>query len=174
MPNIDEDAKAWQKDAAERAGAAILAARNRAGLTAVQLADKTRELGYPIHRVAISKIENGTREGKLDVAELVVLAYALNTPALELLYPAMPDGPVRVTPKMVVPSWRAATTFSGERNPDGSYRVDGLHDLALELVTLERQRKVQAPLFASNISELEILDSRIASVRNQIERLHNG
>ena len=53
----------------------------------VELAERTAELGYPITRVAISKIERNSREGKLDVAELLVLAEALGIAPVLLLAP---------------------------------------------------------------------------------------
>lgn len=114
MPNIDETAKSWQESLAARFGRAVRKARESAGLTAGQLSDRTRELGYPIHRIAISKIENGSRAGKIDVSELVVLARALGVPPLELIYPDLPDGPVEVWPGREVTSFQAVQWFSGE------------------------------------------------------------
>ena len=67
-------------------------------MTAQQLAERTRELGYPITRVAISKIEGNLRAGKLDVAELLVLAVALDIPPALLLFPAFPDGTLELLP----------------------------------------------------------------------------
>src|SRR6267142_6092685 len=70
--------KAWEMELAGRVGAAIKARRNALKLTAVDLAERTKALGYPVNRVAISKIEGNLRAGKLDVAELLVLAAALH------------------------------------------------------------------------------------------------
>ena len=55
-----------------RRGAAVKARRNALKLAAVDLAERTKALGYPVNRVAISKIEGNLRAGKLDVAELLV------------------------------------------------------------------------------------------------------
>lgn len=87
MPNIDKAAKAWQLDLAGRLGEAVQARRKALNMTALQLAQRTKELGYPITRVAISKIETNTRAGKFDVAELFVLAAALDIPPVLLLFP---------------------------------------------------------------------------------------
>lgn len=114
MPNIDPDAKAWELAIAERVGATVQRLRTELGLTAVQLSERTRELGYPITRVAITKIENNSRAGKLDVAEWVVLAYALDVPPGALLYPDLPDGGVEVLPGWVLPSWVALLSLDGE------------------------------------------------------------
>lgn len=92
MPNIDPVGKAWELDLAARLGQAVQTRRNALGLTAQQLAQRTADLGYPITRVAISKIEGNMRAGKVDVAELIVLAKALEMPPVLLLYPGFPEG----------------------------------------------------------------------------------
>lgn len=115
MPNTDETAKYWQETMAARTGRAVRRAREAAGLTALQLSDRTRDIGYPVHRTAIAKIENGLRAGKLDVAELIALALALGVPPIELIYPDLPDGPVEVWPGQQATSFQAAQWFSGER-----------------------------------------------------------
>jgi len=93
MPNIDKDAKAWELKLAGRVGDAVKRRRKALGLTAVQLADKTRDLSYPITRVAITKIETNKRAGKLDIAEVLVLAVALEIPPALLLVPEFPGDP---------------------------------------------------------------------------------
>ncbi|MBN7551826.1 helix-turn-helix transcriptional regulator [Mycobacteroides abscessus subsp. abscessus] len=99
---------------AERVGKAVQDYRRRHGLTAQAFAARTADLGYPISRVAISKIESNSRAGKMDLAELIVLAAAMNTPPVALLYPAMPDGEVDLLPDRPVRSIVAALWFSGE------------------------------------------------------------
>jgi transcriptional regulator with XRE-family HTH domain len=87
MPNIDETAKAWKTELAGRLGATVQARRKALNMTALQLAARTKELGYPVARVAISKIETNTRAGKFDLDELFVLAAALDIPPTLLLFP---------------------------------------------------------------------------------------
>jgi transcriptional regulator with XRE-family HTH domain len=98
MPNINEAAKAWELELAGRVGKAVQARRKALDLTAVQLSERTRELGYPITRVTITKIETNNRVGKVDVAELLVLAVALEIPPALLLFPDFPDGQVATMP----------------------------------------------------------------------------
>jgi transcriptional regulator with XRE-family HTH domain len=99
MPNIDQGAKAWELELSGRVGKAVLRRRKALGLTAVQLADKTRDLGYPITRVAITKVETNKRAGKLDIAEVLVLAVALEIPPALLLFPSFPErGRVELLP----------------------------------------------------------------------------
>lgn len=62
------------------------------------LAERTRQIGYPVSRVAISKIEGNFRAGKLDVGELLALAVALEIPPARLLFPDFPEGTVELLP----------------------------------------------------------------------------
>ncbi|MGX4711108.1 helix-turn-helix domain-containing protein [Rhodococcus ruber] len=93
-------------------------------MTASELSEKTAELGYQVNRVAISKLENGNRNGKFEVAELVILAEALEIPPILLLYPDVPDGVVEYRPHLEVDSWLAINLFSGERTQEGAPRVN--------------------------------------------------
>ncbi|WBP92790.1 helix-turn-helix transcriptional regulator [Mycolicibacterium neoaurum] len=113
MPNIDETAKRWQEATAARVGKAVQSRRAQLGMSVTQLAEATAKLGFPIHRVAIGKIESGNRLGKLDTSELVILAKALGVEPLSLLYPDMIDGVVDVTPNDAVPTVQAVRWFCG-------------------------------------------------------------
>lgn len=114
MPNIDETAKAWQSSIAGRFGEAVAALRKERGIKAAELADRTRELGYPIHRVAITKIETNSRGGKLDLAEVITLALALGVPPVQLIYPDLPGGAAEVWPGHGTLDIHALQWFSGE------------------------------------------------------------
>ena len=98
MPNVDAGAKAWELELAGRIGAAVHVRRKALNLTAQQLAERTKNLGYPITRVAISKIEGNMRTGKIDVADLLVLAAALDLPTISLLFPGAADQDVEALP----------------------------------------------------------------------------
>ncbi|MEB3062469.1 helix-turn-helix domain-containing protein [[Mycobacterium] zoologicum] len=127
MPSIDEAAKTWQMELAGRVGVAVQAARKAAGMTAVQLSQRTRDLGFPVSRAAISKIEANVRAGKLDVSELLVLAAALDVPPLALLFPDLPAGRVEMLPDQDVSSLEAFLWASGlevdKRQTSGSRLV---------------------------------------------------
>ena len=79
----------------------------------MELAERAADLGYPMTRVAISKIEGNSRAGKLDVAELLVLAAVLHIPPALLLAPDFPDGKVETRPGHSVDSREAVAWFSG-------------------------------------------------------------
>lgn len=104
----------WGTDTAKRIGKAVQVERNRKKWTAARLSDETAALGFPIHRVAIGKLENGHRGAKFDVTELAVLARALGVPPVQLLYPDLIDGPVEVLPGVVAKSGKALRWFTGE------------------------------------------------------------
>ena len=113
MPSIDQGAKRWQNDFAGRVGEAIRDRRKSLRLTAQDLSAKTVDAGYPITRVAISKIESNSRSGKLDVAELVVLAFVLDIPPALLLFPDYPIGSVEVLPGLVAGNETAVDWLAG-------------------------------------------------------------
>ncbi|SBS77825.1 hypothetical protein MHPYR_490038 [uncultured Mycobacterium sp.] len=119
MPNIDENAKRWQTELSRRVGRAVQDARKSRGWTAIELSKRCSELNYPISRVAISKIESNSRAGKLDLAELVVLAAALNTSPVSLVYPGPYDEEVELFPGENHTQFMAAQWFSAI--PEGPY-----------------------------------------------------
>lgn len=105
----------WQRDLAKRVGSAVADRRKELGLTAQQLAQLCGDIGVPIHRTTITKIENG--RPRFDLGELVVLAEALRTAPLTLLYPGpysdSADHRVEVLPGQEVSPQVAASWFSG-------------------------------------------------------------
>jgi transcriptional regulator with XRE-family HTH domain len=133
MPKIDQAAKVWQKDMAERVGRAVQTRRQDLKMTAAVLAKRTAELGYPVSRVAIGKLENNHREGKFDLAELLVLAAALDIAPLELLYPGAPDQVVELLPSQTATTLDASTWFIG--NPDWLVTLQGQLDTLARAIT---------------------------------------
>ena len=180
MPNINESAKAWELELSGRVGAAVLARRKALNLTAVQLAERTKELGYPITRVTVTKIEGNKRSGKVDVAELLVLAVALEIPPALLLFPDFPDGkvdtlPGRETEKRVavkwlsglLPSmWRSGGEPSDPELNDGAVLVQLVEfaagtDARLQ-EQIERASKDSSPEAAEEAQELQETRERLA------------
>lgn len=74
------------------------ARRTELGLSAQAVADKTSELGYPLGRGTIARMETGARGGKFDVSELFILACALQVSPIQLLWHNAPDAPVELLP----------------------------------------------------------------------------
>ena len=77
------------------------------------LSDRTAELGHRLSRTTLSEMESGSRK-HFTVAELVVLARALNTGPAALVFPGpYVDGMVEVLPGVEVSEIRAVQWFSG-------------------------------------------------------------
>ena len=114
MTKIHEGAQAWEKSISARFGEAVMKRRKALGLSATQLWEKTVQLGYPVTRVAISKIENNTRNGKLDIGEILGLAWALDIPPALLLFPDYPDGTVDIVPGVSGGGASAVRWISGQ------------------------------------------------------------
>ena len=122
MPNVDAGAKAWELGLAGRVGSVIQVRRKELDLTAQQLAERTKGLGYPISRVAISKIEGNKRAGKFDVAELLVLAQALELRPLQLLFPDELDDDIEMLPGQRTSTFEAIARFTGGPGPMWPHR----------------------------------------------------
>lgn len=148
MPN-DGGACDWEADLAGRIGRAVAARRKQLLLTAASLSARTKKLGYPIAAAAIVKTENGERT--IDVAELLVVAAALEIPPVLLLFPGFPDSAEQVLPGVTGASESAVRWLSGtdglpgpvdDESDRGLYATSGVNaGIALvELVNEMRQR----------------------------------
>lgn len=102
----------WARETTYRVGQE--ARRLRGDRTVQWLSDRTDELGHRVGRSRLSDLERGDRGGVLDVAELVVLAKALEVPPLQLLLPIGHETMTEVLPGTAVPTWLAAKWFTGE------------------------------------------------------------
>lgn len=82
-------------------------------LTVQALADRCSEIGHPMDRSVIAKLEKGLRQ-TVTVAELVVLARALRVPPALLLYPIGESEEVEFLPGQTARPWAAYSWFIGE------------------------------------------------------------
>jgi len=115
MPNIDENAKEFELARAGWFGNAVSWRRKALNLTASELSRRTVELGYPISRGAIAKIESNLRSGKVDVVEVLVLSAALDIPPVLLLFPQFStDGRGAVLPGVLAKEDEAVRWMSGQ------------------------------------------------------------
>jgi len=103
----------WGAALHQRIAGAIRTAR-QGRMSAQQLADETERLGYPISRSQIANYESGRKQG-LDVAELLVLAAALEVPPVTLLFGGPPDEEVEMLPDWTGPAFFGIAWFSGDR-----------------------------------------------------------
>ncbi len=82
-------------------------------LTAQGLADRCKDLGLPIGRPAIAKLESGIRQS-VSAAEVQVLARALDVPPLLLLAPLGQQDTTEVLPGQFLDPLAAMAWFAGE------------------------------------------------------------
>jgi transcriptional regulator with XRE-family HTH domain len=105
-------------------GFAVSTRRKALKLTASEVARRTTELGYPVSRGAIAQIESNSRSGKVDVAEVLVLAAALDIPPVLLLFPQLStDGGADVIPGFHAKEDDAVRWMSGEVSFPQKYDV---------------------------------------------------
>jgi hypothetical protein len=96
--------------------------RARADLTVQALSERCAELGLPLGRVVLSKLELGLRQ-TLNVGELLVLAHALDVSPAVLIFPLGHKDEVEVLPGQTLSPWDAVKWLSGaarlEKSRDG-------------------------------------------------------
>lgn len=95
------------------AGIAAAIRATRGSRSAQWLADQTAELGHPVTRAQITNYENG-RKASLDVADLIVIAAALGTSPVCLVYPGPYGEQIAHLPGLDVSQLQAAQWFSGD------------------------------------------------------------
>ncbi|AXI76949.1 helix-turn-helix domain-containing protein [Peterkaempfera bronchialis] len=141
----------WVQDLTRRVGTQVAAHRKRLGWTGAELVSACERLGYTkLSASAVSKIETGGRDG-LTLAELLVLAEALDVPPVSLVFP-LSGGDVHKSPIKAVTPWEAASWFTGEEPlkepaPEGTPRGD-LEDYRSHALTV--QAAVQSDRLASD------------------------
>jgi transcriptional regulator with XRE-family HTH domain len=82
-----------------------------------QLADMTDKLGLPIKRSVLANLENG-RRGSVSVAELLVLAAALDVAPIDLIFPVGFDKEMEILPGRMMNPLSAMRWFAGEQKVD--------------------------------------------------------
>lgn len=162
--------------------------RARGKRSAQWLADRTAALGYPITRAQIANYESG-RKQSLDIAELLVLAAALNVPPVMLLYPGPYMQECELLPGVRIPELVAVEWVSGHRDwrienaditdaereesdlAERNSRPLYLHREYFDAV-VERNELVKAGEVGGNDRKLiELYDKRIRELSKEIESL---
>jgi transcriptional regulator with XRE-family HTH domain len=87
--------------------------RERRGWTQQQLAERLRELGVPIDRTKVNRVETGARAVSVDDA--LAIAAALGVSPSVLFFPLARSELVRVTPVRVVSAEEGRRWFRGEQ-----------------------------------------------------------
>ncbi|MFF4532616.1 helix-turn-helix domain-containing protein [Streptomyces sp. NPDC001407] len=114
-----DDVPEWADQVMATVAAEVRRRRKELRMSAQDLADACAEIGYPIPRNVIANMESG-RRSTLPLVEVMVLAKALRTHPICLLYPV---GYVREVQKLPLrepePTWNAMHWFTGDSDGFG-------------------------------------------------------
>lgn len=114
-----EQTERWATSVAKAVGRRVAHHRARTldaqgrKLTTQGLADRTAELGHPMDRSVIAKLEKGHRH-TITVPDVLVLAQALEVPPVLLIFPVGQERSVETLPDKTLSTWEAAKWFIGE------------------------------------------------------------
>jgi len=103
----------WSVRVAAAVGRRVAHFRKQADLTGVMLSARCAELGLPLDRNVLAKLENGHRRS-VTVDEVFVLAAALGVAPALLLFGVGAEATVEALPERQVPPFRAVQWFGGE------------------------------------------------------------
>ena len=147
-------------------------------MSAQKLADRCAELGYPIPRSVLTNIENGRRDS-ISIAELRVIAAALEVAPALLEVPLGRVARVEVLPDVEVPALDAWYWFVGSHGLEeaGFREADialislyGLYDAFL-LPALEAQQRMTergAELAATDPAQFAALQQQVRGTANAV------
>lgn len=194
MPHVDPWVKAFEQDFSVLFAGALSQRRRALGITASELSRRTREIGYPISRGAIAKMESNSRAGKIDVMEWLVLAAALDIPPVLLLFPEYPDGRyMALLPNVVVHGLQAVDWVAGlaalpsARSESGGLTGEGMAEsndgmrLVAATKSLDRALNDQMGVMArleearsrSDNDEVEVNEQMLQLTEARIKRLRS-
>lgn len=117
----------WQASVTAGVAEAVRRFRDERGMSAQDVADATVKLGYPIQRSVIANLENGRRSG-VDLAELYILAKALDVPPVALLVPAGEAGEMEILPGQTYSTDDALQWITGETMLDDEPEEDTVEE----------------------------------------------
>lgn len=103
----------WDKRLTRSVAAQVRWYRQQRKMSAQDLSDRCAELGLPIARPVLSNLENGRRES-ITLAELVVLARALDVAPVLLVAPVGREATVEILPGREATAFGAMLWFAGE------------------------------------------------------------
>ncbi|WP_432001794.1 helix-turn-helix domain-containing protein [Streptomyces sioyaensis] len=110
-----EQSAEWQERLAATIATEILRYRRNQKMSAQRLSDRCAELGMDVPRAVISNLENGRRTS-VSVAELLVLAAALEVPPAALVFPVGYTETTEALPGAHTSPYEAVRWFGGEEH----------------------------------------------------------
>lgn len=154
--------------------------RERAKLRQEDLADRTAELGHPLSRVTLAKLEaGGTRATNASLVDVLVLAAALDVPPPLLVLPLGEAEEVAITPELVAHPHVVLDWWSGHQNLGvGSRRTWHANAAQLRMLRGLRVRQdavraawVQAEKPGAGPAEQRQLDVAMSALASWIEAM---
>lgn len=103
----------WPRRLSASIAAEVRRYRLERGMSTQQLADACAALGHPIARAVLSNLENGRREN-VSIAELLVIAKALDIEPIFLMFPLGYEDTVEVLPGQTVATVDAVRWVAGD------------------------------------------------------------
>lgn len=128
-----KELEGWPERFTAGIAAQIRRYREAKGWSFQQLADACTDRGYRTLRTTLANLENGRRKS-ITVHELVVIADALDVPAVELLFPGLPEGDLEYLPGRTSIAWQALRRFTGETGVPGQTAMRGQPGYHLSLM----------------------------------------
>lgn len=176
MAKDDDPGKVWARALVERVGKAVKEARK--GKSAVWLSDRTAELGYRISPTVIAKLDSGHRGDVLSVPELLVLAAALNTSPVNLVYPGPYQNKVEILPgseseEIVAVQWFSGITrYTPEKSQqwDDSTETLRAYRRLVDLV-MSRSMAYKRSVLDDDPAIIKIMNEQITFYDNEIHEL---
>ncbi len=110
---ISAEADGWGAQLTRSIAEEVKRCRKARSWSAQKLSDECAALGYDFPRSTLADLENG-RRSHISVAELLVLARALDIPPVLLVFPVGHQSEAEVFPGEKRPVFRAALWFTGE------------------------------------------------------------
>lgn len=103
----------WSAELAHRVGREVRKHRDRQKISAQKLSERCGDLGFPIERSVLSGLES-QRRTKISLAEVLVLAMALDVAPVVLIFPVGDVETVELIPDQTASPFTAAEWFSGK------------------------------------------------------------
>ncbi|WP_327041348.1 helix-turn-helix domain-containing protein [Micromonospora ureilytica] len=107
----------WSVLLTRRVAAEVRYWREQRGISALQLAKKTAELGYQLPRSVLANLENNRRD-TVTVAELLILAAALDVPPVLLIAPVGRESDIEMLPTTRTAPWHVRGWIHGAVEPN--------------------------------------------------------
>ena len=153
--SADADSK-WpaRLTAAVAANVRRLRERHVPPLSALALSERTHALGHRVHRTLIADMEAG-RRASIGLADVLVLARALEAPPLELIAP-LDGAPTEILPGEAESNWDAIDWIAGMRPVPGV--ADDGWEATAEGKNWQRNADLQLRKFAAAVAAARVYE----------------